>query len=252
MKYILMKFSRFPIQTYTKSRKPKAHMLLWAFLFTIIILCKLKVSTSKIETNVKKWEGEDEKGGVHMKMKWTILAAAIVMSLAGCATENSTPKEKAEHVNEATVAPIQVEIKSAKGDRVGEATLTQEQNGVRIKLLVQGLTPGKHGIHVHEIGKCLAPDFQSAGGHFNPFKREHGFNNPKGPHSGDLMNVDVRADGTGEYETIAPLFTLEEGKENSLFDLDGSSLVIHAAADDYTSNPAGNSGDRIACGVIQK
>ena len=121
---------------------------------------------------------------------------------------------------------------------------------MRIFLPAQGLEPGEHGIHIHEKGD-ITPDFEAAGEHFNPTGAQHGFNNPKGPHAGDLENITVREDKTADYSTATDRVTLASGKENSLLDEDGSALVIHAKADDYTTDPSGGSGDRVVAGVIE-
>ncbi len=143
----------------------------------------------------------------------------------------------------------EVELLNSQGEKVGRATLTQQQGGVRISLQAWKLSPGPHGFHIHAVGKCDPPNFTSAGGHFNPDGKKHGLKNPAGPHAGDLPNLVVGSDGSVSAEVIASQVTLELGK-NSLFRRDGSALVIHAAPDDDTTDPAGNAGARIACGVI--
>ena len=107
-----------------------------------------------------------------------------------------------------------------------------------------------HGLHIHTVGACT-PDFAAVGGHFNPTTAQHGLDNPSGPHAGDLPNLEIDADGNGTYEATTTLVTLAQG-DNSLFDSDGSALVIHADPDDLITDPAGNSGDRIACGIIEQ
>lgn len=138
-----------------------------------------------------------------------------------------------------------------KGETVGSATLTQGPQGVTIAVEVSRLPPGRHGFHIHAIGKCDPPDFQTAGGHFNPFSKKHGLKNPEGPHAGDLPNLEVGPDGNGRIEATVGGLTL--GKEGLavLFNSTGTSVVIHAGPDDEMSDPAGNSGTRIACGVIK-
>ncbi len=138
----------------------------------------------------------------------------------------------------------------AQGQNVGEAALEQMPDGVRIQLKVSRLSPGVHAFHIHAVGKCEGPDFKSAGGHFNPYGKKHGHKNPEGAHAGDLPNITVGADGTGTAEGVASGVTLGPG-ENSLFHEGGTALVIHANADDEVTDPAGNAGDRVACGVIK-
>jgi Cu-Zn family superoxide dismutase len=140
----------------------------------------------------------------------------------------------------------------AKGQKVGEATLTEVPQGVKIVLKVEKLPPGVHAFHIHEKGVCATPDFASAGGHFNPFGKKHGLKSSMGPHAGDLPNLYVGPDGKGALEATATLVTLQEGKPNSLFIPGGTSLVLHENPDDDFTDPAGNAGARIACGVISK
>ncbi|MBM4274950.1 MAG: superoxide dismutase family protein [Deltaproteobacteria bacterium] len=140
----------------------------------------------------------------------------------------------------------------AKGVKVAEATLTETPQGVKIVVKAENLPPGIHGFHIHEKGVCAAPDFAAAGGHFNPFGKKHGLKSSLGPHAGDLPNIYVGPDGKGALEATATLVTLKAGKPNSLFQPGGTSLVIHANPDDDFTDPAGNAGARIACGVISK
>lgn len=143
------------------------------------------------------------------------------------------------------------EIKNTNGKTVGTAALRQTKEGVAILIQVTDLPQGLHAVHVHSNGKCEAPTFASAGGHFNPQNQKHGLKNPEGPHAGDLPDLYVNKDGVGHYEVLVQNMTLDTGKL-SILDADGKSVVIHATADDNMSDPAGNSGDRIACGVIAK
>jgi len=143
------------------------------------------------------------------------------------------------------------DILDPTGKSIGTATLTEQKDGVKVKLKVSGLTPGKHGFHIHENGACTPPDFKSAGGHFNPFKKHHGIENPAGKHAGDLPNLEVKEDGTAQATVISTGATLKKGT-GSLLKPGGTAIVIHADPDDNKSDPAGNAGERVACGVIVK
>lgn len=142
-------------------------------------------------------------------------------------------------------------IKNNSGEIVGLASFIESSEGVNIAVLVQSLTPGLHGIHIHQIGKCNKPDFKSAGGHFNPYSMSHGTKNPKGYHVGDLANIYIKPDGTGSLLITSHLSTLQPGI-NSLLKEEGTSIVIHSGPDDLISDPSGNAGKRVACGVIKK
>ena len=145
------------------------------------------------------------------------------------------------------------DIVNAQGATIGHAKLTAGSGGVKISVTVSQLTPGQHGIHIHNVGKCEGPAFTTAGGHFNPTSAHHGVNNTQEPHPhlGDLPNLTVKPDGTGKFTFTAAGATLSDGP-NSLFHEGGTALVIHAKADDLMSDPSGNSGDRVACGVIMQ
>lgn len=145
-------------------------------------------------------------------------------------------------------AEARAELIDVQGRPVGTAEFRQEEKGVRITLRLSKLPPGVHGVHLHEKGKCDHPDFKSGGEHFNPFKRKHGWLNPDGPHAGDLPNVTVGEDGTYRGTLFSPLLTLGSEKNSAV----GTCLMIHAGADDGTTDPSGNSGDRIACGAVTR
>jgi Cu-Zn family superoxide dismutase len=143
------------------------------------------------------------------------------------------------------------DIINVKGESVGKVSLTETPKGVLVRAYLHNLPEGWHAFHIHETGLCTPPDFKSAGGHFNPEKKIHGYGNPTGHHAGDLPNIYIAKDGTGQVEYLDPSVTLAEGPA-SLFDQDGSALVIHEKSDDYMTDPTGAAGGRIACGVLKK
>ena len=141
------------------------------------------------------------------------------------------------------------EIKARDGRDVGKARFVETSSGVLIRLRLKGLPPGPHAVHIHETGKCEG-DFESAGGIVNPLGNKHGFLNEDGPMAGDLPNIFVPANGEIEIEILGPFVTLSKESEDVLLDADGAAVVIHERADDYLTEPVGNAGARIACGVI--
>lgn len=173
-----------------------------------------------------------------MKKAGICVICCICLMAAGSAFAGGKMKAKAD-------------ILDAKGKSIGHATLTEQKNGVKVKLKVSGLPPGKHGFHIHESGTCTPPDFKSAGGHFNPFDKHHGIENPEGKHAGDFPNLVAKENGKAEVTAVAEGATLKQGK-GSLFKEGGTAIVIHADPDDNMTDPAGNAGARIACGVIVK
>jgi Cu-Zn family superoxide dismutase len=141
-------------------------------------------------------------------------------------------------------------LKDKTGKNVGTVDLVQTPHGVLLKLSVKGIPAGEHAFHVHAVGKC-EPPFTSAGGHFNPGNAKHGMAAADGPHAGDMPNLHVPPSGELAVEVANPAISLVKGQPTSVFDADGSAVIIHAGADDYKTDPTGNAGDRIACGVIK-
>ena len=174
-------------------------------------------------------------------MRISAVVAAVVLMSGGLVESAAGPK--AAHAD----------LVNAQGTKVGTAKITSAANGVKLSIKVSQLTPGEHGIHIHNVGKCDGPAFTTAGGHFNPTSAHHGVKNAQEPHPhlGDLENLKVGENGKASATFLISGATLGDG-QNSLFHDGGTALVIHAKADDLTSDPSGNSGDRIVCGVIEK
>ncbi|NNM76640.1 superoxide dismutase family protein [Sphingomonas sp. ID1715] len=164
----------------------------------------------------------------------------IILGLAAsaCMTDTGVRSETPSGV-------VQAMLSAADGSARGTAQFRQAADGIRVHVEATGLNPGVHGIHVHTTGQCAAPDFATAGPHWNPTGRQHGRENPQGAHHGDLPNITIGADGRGTLD-----FTLPAAELEGLFDPDGAAIVVHANADDGRTDPSGNSGGRIACGVV--
>ena len=153
-------------------------------------------------------------------------------------------------LSSASFGKTKVELKDAQGKDVGSILIWDQGAGVALQLDLHDLTPGEHALHFHQVPKCEGPDFKSAGGHFNPEGKKHGFDNPDGHHAGDMKNFTVGADGKAKTKLENADATLKEGPHSLL--TNGAAVVVHAKADDYKTDPAGNAGDRVACGVITK
>lgn len=187
-----------------------------------------------------------------------MLMTASALALAACADNEPVTEDAANlTVNEALLenaavvgndaAPAEAPINFVNGEGavVGTVTVEDSPAGLSLRLAASGMQPATHGLHLHAVGTCQGPKFESAGPHWNPDNKQHGTENPQGPHKGDLPNVTVAADGT-----LAQTLTLAGVNMAELRDADGTALVLHAQADDNKTDPSGNSGDRIACAVI--
>ena len=173
-----------------------------------------------------------------MKFKMIPTATLTALMLIGCGSDSDGEE-------------IAFAVNNAAGERIGTLELEQQADGgVEIEVELSGLTPGVHAMHFHEVGRCDAPDFKTAGGHYNPASVAHG-QVEDGPHAGDMMNIELATDGTGDVEITNEKVNIRVGGAlPALMDADGSALIIHAGADDYKSQPSGAAGARVACAVI--
>lgn len=176
-------------------------------------------------------------------MKRNLLVFGWVLAIAGFCAAESVVKTHPE---------ARAALSDAQGKSVGTATFEEVPGGIKVDMQVSGLPPGFHAFHIHSVGLCEPPDFKSAGPHFNPYNKKHGRQNPEGPHAGDLVDLYVGPNGTGDLDALVPAITLFGEGNNSLFRSGGTSVVIHASPDDNKTDPAGNAGNRIACGVITR
>jgi Cu-Zn family superoxide dismutase len=177
--------------------------------------------------------------------------ATILLGLAPLPADGSVHADGLARPIEQAQLSAWASLQDPSGRPIGVAIFTEDAAGLHIRVQASGLPPGVHGIHIHEVAACTPPEFTSAGEHFNPGQREHGLRNLDGPHAGDLENLLVETNGTAAYETLNMIASLGLGNPAAnILDGNGSALVIHAAPDDNVTAPAGNSGGRIACGVI--
>lgn len=172
-------------------------------------------------------------------------AAAPAIDSAAAALTGDTVRDTTRAEGD-TAITASATVRDSAGRELGRVTVTPEADGFRLAGDITGLPPGDHGFHVHAVGQCQPP-FESAGPHWNPTNRQHGTQNPNGPHVGDLTSLTVGSDGIGNVNALITGHTMAQ-----LLDADGASVVVHASADDYRTDPSGNSGARIACGVISR
>jgi Cu-Zn family superoxide dismutase len=183
------------------------------------------------------------------------LAVSLLLSgvaMAACSKKAEQPSGNVAEpstVAESDTAPQTIALTGVDGRPVGTVTLSEDANGVTIKIDASAIPAGTHGVHLHEKGLCEGPKFESAGGHWNPESKQHGRDNPMGAHLGDLANFEIGEAGTATTSFLVGGVTIN-GAANALADADGTSLVVHAKADDYKTDPSGNSGDRVACAVL--
>ena len=171
-------------------------------------------------------------------MKRALLIISMSAFLIGCQSDQKTM--------------VETDIYNADSDIIGKATVSEEPEGVKVKVALEGLEPGFHGIHVHEFPKCESPNFESAGNHWTIDDSKHGLMHPEGPHIGDMPNIEVGGDGTiADYEFVLSEATLKDGK-GSVFSDEGKALIIHSGQDDGVSQPSGDSGERVACAVLKQ
>jgi Cu-Zn family superoxide dismutase len=207
-----------------------------------------KTSAASAKSSVGAWLASPSSVHTHPGSSFGVGLALFAM-FAACTSDDRPP-------GSADLTAV-AEMLDESGRKIGTAVLRQAGDRVEIELSVQNLTPGEHALHIHNVGDCHTPGgdgeaFTNAGEHFNPTKKKHGRDNPGGPHAGDLPNFTVAADGTAKVEVENDLVTLESNEPNSLFQPGGTCLVIHAGPDDYKTDPTGNAGDRVACGVITR
>ena len=181
-------------------------------------------------------------------MRATMMSAAVAAGLlaSGCAMDRAGESDMAMPASGARATAT---LMDAGGVTKGTATFRQTGSGLRIEVAAMGMAPGPKGLHFHMTGRCDAPDFTTAGGHWNPSAMKHGKDAAMGPHMGDLPNIAIGANGRGRMTTTVPNAMLTGGAM-PLIDADGAAIIIHAAPDDYRTDPSGNSGARLACGVM--
>lgn len=185
-----------------------------------------------------------------MRQAALLLIGGAALALAACATDTEAEPEGA--AVSSTIGPpaLNADLRDAQGRSRARATVEQAGDSLRVRIEATGMSPGSYGAHLHTVGRCDPPAFTTAGPHWNPTGQKHGKDNPQGMHRGDLPNLMVGADGQGSFEYTIPGASLSGMSPAKLIDEDGAAVVIHAKPDDFRTDPSGNSGDRIACGVL--
>ncbi len=185
-----------------------------------------------------------------MRQAGLLLIGGAALALAACAADTEGTEPEGAIVS--TIGPpvVSADLRDAQGRNRARATAEAAGDSLRVRIEAVGMSPGTYGAHLHTVGRCDPPAFASAGPHWNPTGQKHGKDNPAGMHKGDLPNLAVGADGRGSFEYTVPNAGLSGMLPNRLIDADGAAVVIHAKPDDYRTDPSGNSGDRIACGVL--
>lgn len=213
---------------------------------------------------LQKGRGRKQLSRLASSSSWTMVAVFYAVATGGCepreqrtedvpSTETGAPFEEPPSRDVRDGAEqVSFDLIDRDGARVASVRLMEAEEGVQVEIQGSGLSSGAHGFHFHETGECEPPSFESAGGHFNPSDRQHGLENPQGPHAGDLPNLPVEDDSIIDTSFTTALVTLHADEQNSLLDGDGTALVIHADRDDQRTDPGGASGDRIACGVVPR
>lgn len=175
----------------------------------------------------------------------TLTMAGAALALSACAAE----REPIDPIDPIAPTMLTADVRSPDGVTLARATVTESGDSLRVRVEAEALPPGAYGAHIHQTGRCDPPGFESAGGHWNPTNRAHGKDDPDGMHKGDLPNLLVGTDGRGSFEFTIPAASIA-GRPNPVLDGDGAAVVVHAGADDYRTDPSGNSGARIGCGVL--
>ena len=186
-----------------------------------------------------------------MRQAGLLMLGGALVALAACTTDRDAAAEEGAVVS-STIGPpvLNADVRDPQGRSRARATVEQAGDSLRVRIEAVAMSPGAYGAHLHTSGRCEPPAFATAGPHWNPTGALHGKDNPKGMHKGDLPNLLVGTDGRGSFEYTIPNAGLSGMLPNRLIDEDGAAVVIHAKPDDFRSDPSGNSGDRVACGVL--